>query len=182
MTNEGRSASEGRQRLTDRQAQRVVDLVVARLRRETLPAPREGEAEPAFTARVLQPVVAEELERIGIGGLVNAGDGAAPVASVSVLALQFFPDITVSHYGERLLAIEVKYLTAAGRQGAFASAVGQASLYRQAGYRLAAVLVVDLVNRIEPGDVAASADALRATQGVSLIVRRRSAGTLLQHV
>lgn len=158
-----------------------MELVVDRLRLAPLEAPQPHESEPAYTARCLQVLVREELERLGIHGLIYAGAGGGPVRPVYLLGLRFYPDLTVLLHGERLIALEVKYLRRGQRQNSLATALGQASLYRLAGYRRVAMFVVDVENRIEADELDNATELLRQTSFVDLIVRRRTGSILLPH-
>jgi hypothetical protein len=90
----------------------------------------------------------ETLDDLGIEGVVLAGDGVAPVAPVPYLGIRFYPDMTLHHYGEPVLAIEVKYLKQGQPQGSLATALGQASVYRQR-FPQVAVFLVDMSARID---------------------------------
>ena len=120
--------------LSAERSARLKALVFEHFQQVDLKAPSKGEGETAFTRRVLQPSMRELLSEIGFSGLLPTGDGAASIQSVHFLNLHFRPDMGISLFNRKVLAIEVKLLRGMSRQNSLATAVGQATLYRAAGY------------------------------------------------
>jgi hypothetical protein len=166
--------------LTEPQASRLMDLVAKRLCEIELEAPAPGEREPAYTARCLLGPVREALEELRIHGLVEAGEGGAPVRPVPLFGLLFYPDLTVTFHGAPTLAFEVKYLGVSGRQGSIATGLGQAYLYRQARYRRAGALLIDLANTISDEEIKRAEEVCRSAN-IEVIVRRKVRGLLAEH-
>lgn len=164
--------------LSDVQAARLMVLVTKRLREAQLEAPRAEEREPVYTARALTPRVREALEELGIVGLVEAGDGAGAVRPVPLFGLLFYPDLTVAFHGIRTLAFEVKFVGHSGRQNSIATCLGQAYLYRQAGYQQAGALLIDLVGRMSDEEIK-QAETICRSAAIEVVVRRKAAHDLL---
>lgn len=152
-------------------------VIVERLRQVILEAPRDGEHEPNYTARCLLPPVRVALDELRIPGLLAAGDGGTPVQPVPLFGLLFYPDLTVRYHGAAILAIEVKYL---GRQNSVATALGQAYLYRRAGYRHTGAFLVDRANQIKDDQIK-EAEEVCGSADIDIIVRRASKGFLVEH-
>jgi hypothetical protein len=89
-----------------------------------------------------------------------------------MLGLHFYPDLIVTYHRLPMVAVEVKYLRRGQRQGSFATAVGQATIYREAGYRRAIVLMLDLSNRIANEEVLQAQRRFASTGFLELVVRR----------
>jgi hypothetical protein len=160
---------------------RLMEIVVRRLRFGPLELPQPGESEPAYTRRCLQPAVAAEIEALGIEGLWRGGDGAAPVPTIAFLGRRFFADLTVHYHSQPILACEVKLLRAPSTQNALATAIGQASLYREAGYPRAALVLVDMVRQLPEEAVRAADRGFAALGLLHLVVRRPGSQRLNEH-
>jgi hypothetical protein len=166
--------------LTDAQAAKLMELIVARLRTIELDAPREGEREPAYTARSLLGPVRDALAELDIHGLVEAGDGGVQPRPVPLFGLLFYPDLTVRYHGNAVLAIEVKYLSGGGRTGSVATGLGQAYLYRRAGYKQTGAFLIDRANRITDDQIKEAERVCRSAD-IDIIVRRARRGSLVRH-
>lgn len=103
-----------------------------------------GEKEPEYTRRVLFPQFEEFVLELNDKQLSLASDGSSsrpnPVAVGH--GQTFYPDISISLFGERTIAFEVKYLGEQSYSGRLATAVGQAVVYATCGYRYAHALLV----------------------------------------
>lgn len=166
--------------LTDAQASRLMALVAQVLREEQLQAPLDGEREPHYTARCLLLPVRQLLERLSIHGLVEAGEGGARVRPVGLFGLRFYPDLTVTFRSSKILAFEVKFVGGQGRQNVIATALGQAYLYRQAGYRHAGAFLIDLAHRITNEEIR-RAEAVCGSANIDVVIRRKRRQLLAEH-
>ena len=88
-------------------AARLAKIVVAGLSAESLLLPSTEEREPAFTARVLMPIVQRMLEGVGISGITLHGDGRSSAPSTSLPSCEFKPDIALLYRRRRMVAFEV---------------------------------------------------------------------------
>jgi hypothetical protein len=128
--------------LKDEEESRLVGLFDTALKSQPLAKPLVNEAEPAYTLRVLMPILRLVQEKLGIDGITIAGEGSGRVVPTYLLGHRFFPDMAVSFFGQRLAAYEVKFLRDFGRSNAISTAVGQCLLYRLDRYsRVRAVLI-----------------------------------------
>jgi hypothetical protein len=155
-------------------------LVAQVLREEQLEAPFDVEREPHYTARCLLPPVRELLERLSIPGLVEAGEGGPRVRPVGLFGLRFYPDLTVTFRGSKIVAIEVKFVGSQGRQNAIATSLGQAYLYRQAGYRHSGAFLVDQAHRITNEEIR-RAEAVCRSANIDVVIRRQRRQLLAEH-
>lgn len=168
--------------LSSSQVARLVTFVRDGLAHTGMERPRSSESEPEFTARVLQPVVQSVLSDIKHAGLKRMGDGAASVRTVSAFGLSFYPDIAISYFDQLLIAIEVKVLRDFGRQSAICSALGQAMLYRSAGYSQSLVVLIDAGGVLTDEDILTSEKALdEKSSGIDVIVRVAGRNELRPH-
>jgi hypothetical protein len=161
--------------------EKLAQLLAGRLRGGALPAPRPDEPEVAYTGRCIQPAVAAVIQRLSIIGILRAGDGAAPVRPVPFLGRFFYPDITVSYYDQPLVACEVKLVRDAGTQYALATAVGQVSIYRDAGYAQALLILIDLTGTLGDEAVRAATQGFEDAALLHLVVRQPDRGGLRPH-
>jgi hypothetical protein len=157
-----------------------MQLVAKSFRESELEAPHPNEHEPAYTARCLVPLVRGFVQRLDIPGLVEAGEGASRVRPVPVFGLLFFPDLTVTYHRERILAFEVKFLGHGGRQNSIATALGQAYLYREGGYRRTGAFLIDDARILSDEDITYAEERLRSA-GIEIVVRRRRGDILDPH-
>lgn len=128
----------GNGRIREESQQRLFQRVCEFLESCEISAPNAQEVETAYTKRVLLPAITAHLEARGLGKLIVVGEtSAAP--PVDFWGKVFYPDIAILYYGERLVAIEVKLM----RSGqSVATALGQALIYRAAGYRHSCAFLV----------------------------------------
>jgi hypothetical protein len=131
--------------LSEARSRRLFDLVLSWLQVGSLATPTATEGETAYTGRCIQPLIAENLASIGFRGLYLSGDGVASVGTVYFMGMHYYPDAAIALFSQRLIAIEVKLLRRGNRQGAVATAIGQAQIYRVGGYEHSAVLLIDTV-------------------------------------
>lgn len=161
--------------LTPRRARRLFELLIRELRSAPIRAPSPSEGETTFTRSVLAPLLQSFLDEVGFPGLLLRGDGAASVTSAHLLGAPFYPDIAVEHYRAPALAVEVKLLRGANRQNSVATAVGQASLYKQR-YPHVGMALFDVRDSVPTAEVAAADSFLGGVLGVPLIYRARLPG------
>jgi hypothetical protein len=159
------------QSLTEAQAKRLTDHVARQLQRGVLERPEPGEHEPAYCARQIRPLLKAAIDRLGIHGLLIAGPGAQPIRPVYVLGMRFYPDLAVMYHSSPTLAIEVKYLSTPTKQTAFASAVGQAMIYRIGGYQRSIVFVLEMAHRHPPEQSASAPEAFGHRDDLRLVTR-----------
>jgi hypothetical protein len=152
-------------RLTEAQSDVLFKRVVRSLKRDSLAIPFANEGETSYTSRCVQALVSTELDAIQFPGLFRRGDGAASVDTVEFMGMHFYPDVAVTLYSQRLVAVEVKLLRRGNRQNAIATALGQAMIYKSAGYEHAVVLLIDTV-----GDL--HGRSLHGTAGIPPVVVR----------
>jgi len=157
-----------------------MEIVAHRLRNDQIEAPLAAEREPVYTARCLLQPIRTVLGELNIRGLVDAGEGSARVRPAVLFGLRFYPDLAVTYHGTRTLAFEVKFLRLGGRENATATALGQAYLYKQAGYRQCGVLLVDMTGQVTDREIRQAEDVCRSAQ-IELIVRRKSGLFLGKH-
>jgi hypothetical protein len=110
---------------------------------DALPPLKGNEGEVAYTSRALVPLVQDLLDRLSIDGLLLGGHHTGINRPIRYLGMDFHPDLAILEGERRLLALEVKFLTASGRSTAFTTALGQTLAYRNGGYLAAAALIVD---------------------------------------
>jgi hypothetical protein len=168
--------------LNPTQVAKLVTFVRDGLALRPMDRPTISESEPEFTGRVLQPIVGSVLSEIRHAGLKRMGDGATSVRTVHAFGLNFYPDIAISYFDQLLLAVEVKVLRGFGRQSAICSAMGQAILYRSAGYASSLVVLVDAEGVLSDEAVMTTESALKThSSGIEVVIRVASAGGLRPH-
>jgi hypothetical protein len=119
-------------------------IVIDRLGRAEIALPKAAEREPAFTARVLSPIIRNAISSIGVAGLRWGGDGARhTLPTVTTMGLSFAPDLAIQFERRRILAFEVKFLRREQRQTALATALGQALLYKSFGYESVGIILIE---------------------------------------
>lgn len=158
---------------------RLARVVVGHLAGAPLEPPSGLEPEPSYTARVIQPSLSARLRELEIHGLLLAGDGAAPVAGVNFLGRRFHPDVSIAFHSQLVLACEVKLLRTGQPQSQVATAVGQAAIYRQAGYPKAVLMLVDLQDQFDDASIIDGAAALDRAGLMACVVRRIRGVTVL---
>jgi hypothetical protein len=166
--------------LTSKQTAKLMELIVKRLRTVELEAPQAGEREPEYTARCLYGPVRDALTKLGIHGLIEAGDGGPTAQPVPLLGLLFYPDLIVRYHGAPTLAIEVKYLGTGSRGNSVATALGQAYLYRRAGYKQTGAFLIDRANKVTDAQIKQAEDVCKSAE-IDVIVRRVAGKSLVAH-
>lgn len=121
----------------------IADLVYDYLYKAVLPEPKLNEAEPAYTIRVVQPVLSALIRKIDVPGLVIGGHGMGPAHSVYFMGLEFIPDAEITYRAGKMLAIENKFIGSIHRQRQITGAIGQAMIYTLAGYEFSIGLLLD---------------------------------------
>jgi len=132
-----------RQSLSQADAARVVALFDHDLAEAPLEKPHVGESEPSYTARALIPLVTAVHRRLSIEGMTIAGDGTTRPVPTYLLGHRFYPDIAISHFGQRLAAYEVKFLRSRSRSNTIATAFGQSALYHLDRYPHVRAVLLD---------------------------------------
>jgi hypothetical protein len=155
--------------LDDAQRQQLVEVFDRAFAVATLPNPRESETEPQYAARVLLPIAVAAREKLGLSGVTISGEGAGTVVPTYLLTHRFYPDFAVSYFGERLLAVEVKFLRRGGRSSAIAMALGQCLLYQLDRYPYARALLVDLRGRVDSADLEHCDRLFAEARGIAVI-------------
>lgn len=77
-----------------------------------------------------------------------------PPTPVNVMDAYFYPDVEISEYSQRLLAVEVKFIRDGDPSGAISKAIGQTSIYAENGFRYAHAVLIEcresiLRNRVQ---------------------------------
>ncbi len=153
-------------------SQRFFEIVQRRFQEAVLLAPTSRETEFQYTKRVLQPIAQRLVDSLETPGLVCGGDGGGPTHRSTLLGMAFVPDIEFSYRGQRLVAVEVKFVGATRRQQNIASAMGQALIYRLGGFQFCIALILDMLTNSYRF---AAADALvNSTGHFGIIVKRRN--------
>lgn len=132
------------------------------------PTPTEMEA--AYTARVIQPIVAAAIGRLkSRHGLVQGGDGAGPPSPVPLAGSLFYPDVTVAYHSQPMIAIEVKLVRpGAGVQKVLATGLGQAVIY-QGRYAHSLLLIVGASDYTGPWVASQEVAAINDRTEVSVV-------------
>ena len=167
--------------LNDRQVADLMRIAIRDVRLRPLAIPEPAEPEPTYTRRCLAPVVKDTLRRLGIPGLVLLGGAGGVIPQpVALFGQRFYPDLAIAQQRGKLVAIEVKYLKTDLRENAVATAIGQAYLYRQAGYRASGVVLIDQAGMMTDDEII-EGEKVCGLGGVELVVRRRVRDRLVEH-
>lgn len=105
-------------------------------------APHALEREPAYTRRVLQPEFENFVKNIKEPGLTLRSDGDHRPTPVSFDKHDFYPDIGINFYQERIVAFECKYISKGHLNSQLSMAIGQAITYCSQGYQCGIVLLI----------------------------------------
>ena len=116
--------------LSEKHALAIVDRLVAALLHSPLRAPLAGEGEERYVASALVPIARQAL----VKGLTLHGEGLQRPAPARYLGYSMYPDLAVMNYGQRVVAVEVKYVNFANAKGDLSTAIGQTVIYARAGY------------------------------------------------
>jgi hypothetical protein len=166
---------------SDDDAAKLAQVLSDQLRRGALEVPELGEGEVDYTSRCIQPVITALIARLGIVGLLQAGDGAAPVPPVPFLGRFFYPDATLTYRDQALVACEVKLLRDSRVQYALATAVGQVSIYRDAGYPHGLLILIDMTGTLSDDAIAAATRGFEEAGLLHLVVRKPGRRGLQPH-
>lgn len=129
--------------LSEKGTERLFHGLLSGLAGDPLPPLKGNEGEVAYTSRALVPLIQDLLDRLSINGLLLGGHHTGINRPIRYLGMDFHPDLAILEGERRLLALEVKFLTASGRSTAFTTALGQTLAYRNGGYLAAAALIID---------------------------------------
>lgn len=156
--------------LSGAQKGNLLDGLIDHLRIAHLESPYAKEGETAYTARAIAPLVDSYLRRLMHPEIVRTGGGGPGVASASFLGMNFYPDIGLTAFSQRLVAVEVKFLRDTQRQNSIATATGQALIYQQRFESVVAFLVD--FDRRSPDALVLEARHFLSQRGIELVVRR----------
>jgi hypothetical protein len=147
-------------------------FIVTQLTKGPLSKPNADEGEAAFTRREIVPLVQAIVARAEVPELLVGGHYTGIKRPVHYLGVHFHPDIAIVEYERRVMAIEVKFLGSIDRSGSISKSVGQASIYRLAGYRRSTALLLDTGrSRLQPHHLR-QADSLGGSSGHFAVVVR----------
>jgi hypothetical protein len=113
----------------------------------TWPAIFPSESEPSYTHRAVRPAIQDWAKSLKRDSLFVRGDGGVPPRPVAAFGVFFYPDVELSEHDQRLLAVEVKFLRGTDPTGSIAKALGQALIYRVAGFQVSKALFFDCRSR-----------------------------------
>lgn len=130
-----------------------------------LPSSASPDMEYSFTSHWVRPTVESLVRGWEDKGLLVAGDGGAPVAPLPLLGLLFTPDVTIRFHEQRLIAIEVKLLRPSATQTPLKTGIGQAAIYREAGFPVSLLVALD-AGGLGRGDLRAD------VAGIGVLVRQ----------
>lgn len=129
--------------LTERQLETLRTKVLTRLTEAALPQVLESETEPTYTGRAILPALEEMIRELNHPGLKLRGDGLERPDYVTLGHLKFTPDVAISHDHSREIAVECKFISARSVNNPVSTGIGQATLYRNLGYRLSMLILVE---------------------------------------
>ena len=101
-----------------------------------------GETE--FTRNILFPSLSKWHKDLNMPTFILSSNGHLAPKPLSVWGMQFFPDITIEEFQNKLLAVEIKLLRDSESTGSLAKAIGQSFIYHTLGYYSSISLIMDL--------------------------------------
>lgn len=122
---------------------RLFELFVNEFKSWTFEADAIGGGETQFTGEQIYPRLKKFVDSLNHRSLTLRADKNRPPASLSLHGLMFLPDVEITEFAEKHLAIEVKFLRDTDPSGSLAKAIGQGLLYKSLGFAYSHVLVVD---------------------------------------
>jgi len=87
------------------------------------------------------------MQDLKIPALFLRGDGGVSPRPVPGFGTFFYPDLEISEFHSRYLAVEVKFIRDSDPSGSISKALGQALIYRAAGIPLVYVILIDCRSR-----------------------------------
>ena len=123
---------------------KLQQLVQAGLESAAWPEIREGQQERSITHHYVGPVVKSVLETVGERQLILRHDGAIAPRSILRYGMSFSPDLEISLYSQKCLAVEVKILRDHDASGSLTKAVGQTFMYKALGFDKVIGLIFDV--------------------------------------
>jgi hypothetical protein len=99
--------------------------------------------ETTFTGSQIYPRMKQFVESLHHRSLTLRADKNRPPGSLSLHGLTFLPDVEITEFAVKHLAIEVKFLRYTDPSGSLAKAIGQGLLYKSLGFAYSHILVVD---------------------------------------
>lgn len=160
------------------QADKLLTIVLRELAGAQIRSPFSEESEPQYTGRCIGPCVERRVTELDIVGLTVAYDGKQAPLPVRFCGLLFRPDVSVSYYGQKVLAIEVKVPSQGNSQDSIAKALGQCLAYASGGYLRSAGFVVTTRSDVLGCAVSEGADGA----AIPLLVRVAGAVDLMPSV
>lgn len=89
------------------------------------------------------PVIGRLIRELNHDGLKLRGDGEERPDYVTLGHLKFTPDVAISHNHTREIAVECKFISSWSVNNSISTAIGQAVLYQNLGYRLSMVILIE---------------------------------------
>ena len=112
---------------------------------------KDGQQERSITHHCVGPVVQSVMESIGEKQLILRHDGAIAPRSIIRYGMSFSPDIEISLYSQKCLAVEVKILRDHDASGSITKAVGQTFMYKALGFEKVVGLIFDTRKKVKTG-------------------------------
>lgn len=135
--------------LTDPQLKNLIELSGEWVRTLEVQTPPPLMGETTFTGTELLPWLRGKVSGLNKPGLYVRGDGGPAVQPLIWEGVTFYPDLTIVTELTKYLAFEVKLLRDVDPGGAYAKAIGQATLYANLGYSYSYALIFDLRGRTQ---------------------------------
>ena len=129
--------------LTSNQIQKLIFMTSEFVQNTRLKPPLSAEKEPAYTSRVVLPLVSAWVKSLNENGLHVRGDGGLNPLKIVWDEISLYPDITIMHFHDRLISFEVKFLRNDDPGGSLTKAIGQTYMYEKAGFQASFGVIVD---------------------------------------
>ena len=137
--------------LTNARLNKLHELVREGLESTEWPAIKEGQQERSITNHFVGPAVKSVLEVIGERQLILRHDGEIAPRSMVRYGMSFSPDVEISLYSQKCLAIEVKILRDHDASGSLTKAIGQTFMYKALGFEKVIGLIFDARKKFRVG-------------------------------
>lgn len=98
------------------------------------PLPLREEMETNYTQRVILPFFLNWVKELNEKDLHVRGDGGTNPLPIIWDEINLYPDVTITIFQKRLLAIEVKFIRIEDSGGSLTKAIGQTFMYEKAGF------------------------------------------------
>lgn len=126
----------------DKKHEKLLDLVHEFCEKLDWHAPHPLEREPAYTHRVLQPQFETFVMSIKEPGLTLRADGDHRPTPVSFDRHDFYPDLGINYFQERVISFECKFISRGHLNSPLSMSIGQATTYCSLGYLSGVILLV----------------------------------------